>query len=61
MRSAIGNAPPRADDTSRIYEAANAIIMMRRWRESLRKLFDYGEPLHVVRSDVSRILGVDVL
>jgi hypothetical protein len=61
MRDAIGNEPPRAADASCIYNAADAILALRRAREALRKLFDYDEPMHVARYDISRIIGVDVL
>lgn len=62
MRDAIGRAGvPEITDQSMIYRAAQAIVQFREAREALRKLFDYDEPLHVVRYNVSRMLGVDVL
>lgn len=62
MRDAIGRAGvPEIIDQSAIYRAAQAIVQFREAREALRKLFDYDEPLHVVRYNVSRMLGVDVL
>lgn len=62
MRDAIGvGTVPAIAEQSLIYRAASAIRELREAHETLRKLFDYGEPLHVARYAMSQIVGVDVL
>lgn len=57
LRDAIDNEIPQPDDESTICRAARAIIKLREAREELLKLIDYGQPLHVVRSDVEKLTG----
>ncbi len=57
LRGAIGSESPDADDESTVCRAARAIIKLREAREELLKLIDYGQPLHVVRSDVEKLAG----
>jgi hypothetical protein len=55
LRDAIGGEVPQTEDESAVYRAACAIIKLREAREELLKLIDYGQPLHVIRTDVEKL------
>jgi len=57
LREAIGGEIPDADDESAIYRAARAIVKLREAREELLALIDYGQPLHVARSAIEKLVG----
>lgn len=59
MRDALGpGVVPEIADQSLIYRTALTVRQLREAHETLRKLIDWGEPMHVAKYDIEKLVGI---